>query len=386
MKNLYTKHEFLNAREEVLNEGLGKIFKGLWNSAVKLANKVKGSKEIKAAFDKYQKLVLDTFNKMQNIETVKTATPAATGQQPAPATAATAPATAPTTGQQPAAKESYQLNEAEAATADPTKITSAEDQKKQQEQQQGEQNQQERSNLANLKPDQIRNLSEKTTKRIEQLEQQFDTDVNNIVARLTKNPNYSSDKLKQFAVVMKNQLKSYIYDNWYQFYTKIGDQKKILEVTKAKKTNDANFKKSIQDLNTALGEKQQEMQIKSGVQYKYYSDANKADINIKVVGKALGQDEKGNPDEEHKTMWKVMNPESNKSFWIAPNAFKAERPKFEPGQTFTYTNKDNKTSEVEIVSTEKDAKGNALNPGMISVKFPSNNVLAVDSKRLKKLK
>ena len=43
MKNLYSKNEFLTLKQDdiLLNEGfLGKMFKSLWNSTVKLANKI----------------------------------------------------------------------------------------------------------------------------------------------------------------------------------------------------------------------------------------------------------------------------------------------------------------------------------------------------------
>jgi hypothetical protein len=354
MKNLYTKNEFLlHTKDEMLNEGLlGKAFKFLWSNAVKLAKKIKGSGEINKAYDKYKKLIDDAFNKMQNIEGAKMvagAPPESKEVKPANAgfehtnddklneAAPTPTPAAPTT---PAAATQVQA----AAPADKNKTDDT--------------NKQEASNLTNLKPEQIKKLADETTKRIEQLKTQFDTDVNNIITRLSKNADYSSDKLKQFSVVMKNQLNSYLYEQWYSFYTKIGDQKKILEITKIKKENEATYKKSIQELNTTLGEKNQTMQIKTGGQYKYYSDTNKAEITVNVVGKEIGKDEKNKPDAEHATMWKVTNPETNKSFWIAPNAFKSVVPKeikpkdFKVGPGYVYTDSNGKTSDAEVIEIQ----------------------------------
>lgn len=286
MKNLYTKNEFLNYRDEEINEGFN-IFKGLWNSAMKAANKIKGSKEITQIHDKYKGLIDETFNKMQNVESVRTAS---------------------------AKKENYEfLIEADVAAPEQPATAAKPAPAKE-----GDVN-----NLANLKPDQIKNLSKQTIARVDELKKQFDTDVNNVIAKLSKNPNYSSDKLKQFAVVMKNQLTNYIYDKWYNFYTQIGDQNKILEITKVKKENEVVYKKSIQDLNTKISEKQQELQVQKGSKYKYYSETNKGNINVQVVGSELGKDENGKPDvdKDHNNMWKVKT-DKGTTFWIAPSSFK----------------------------------------------------------------
>lgn len=377
MKNLYSKSEFLQILDnQIINEGLiSKIFKGLWQSVVKLSKKIKGSNEINAAYDKYKKMVDDAFNKMQNVETARTAT----GEPQKPE--ANTPVNA-------GFEHDNDNKLYEAPVADPTKITNPEEDKQKQQQQQ---NKQDTKNLVNLKPDQIKTLSEQTKKRIEQLQTQFDTDVNNIIIRLSKNPDYSSDKLKQFAVVMKNQLNSYVYDQWYSFYTKIGDQKKILEVTKIKKQNEATFKQSIQDLNTKLGEKQQQLQAGKGGQYIYYSNDNKADITVQIIGDELGKDENGNPDTanpDHNNMWKVMNPKTKNTFWVAPNAFKkvVKQPEKtnttitpKAGENYKYNGKD-----VKIIGFKND-RGEKVAKGNVFVLFTkSNNKMSVSIDQLQK--
>ena len=189
-----------------------------------------------------------------------------------------------------------------------------------------EQNTQEQKNLVNLTPEKLAEISKRTQARLDEIKKQFETEVNGIVARLSKNPDYSSDKLAKFSTVMKNQFNSYVYDQWYSFYQKAGDQKKLGELTKVKKENEAKFKKSLDELNTAISEKQQQVQVATGKKYTYFSKTNKKDIQIDVIGKALGQDEQGKQDTEnpeHNAMWKVKGPDGG-TFWVAPIAFKKE--------------------------------------------------------------
>jgi hypothetical protein len=189
-----------------------------------------------------------------------------------------------------------------------------------------EQNTQEQKNLTNLTPEKLAEISKKTQERLDEIKKQFETEVNGIVARLSKNPEYSSDKLSKFSIVMKNQFNSYVYDQWYNFYQKAGDQEKLVELTKSKKEAEAAFKKSLDELNTAIGEKQQQIQVTKGKKYTYFSKADNKDIEVDVIGKALGQDEKGQQDTakpEHNTMWKIKTAAGG-TFWIPPTAFKTE--------------------------------------------------------------
>jgi len=300
MKNLYTKNEFmsLHSGEEVLNEGLMSMFKSLWNSTVKLANKIKGSKEITAVYDKYAKLIDDAFAKMGNIGAASTATAPAS----APVTTTAATTLAPVT-------ESA-IYEAEVVPP----VQNAE-----------KQNNQEQKNLVNLTPEKIAQVAKLTENRIAELKKQFDGEINAIVARLSKNPNYSSGKLTQYSVVMKNQFNSYLYDKWYGFYQKAGDQKKLTELTKVKKENELKYKQSLDALNTQLGEKQQQLQAAKGKKFTYFSKKNNADIEVEVIGNALGQDENGQPNTEkpeYKNMWKVKSDKG--VFWISPSSFKKD--------------------------------------------------------------
>lgn len=341
MKNLYSKNEFLNLRQdELLNEGLiSKMFKSLWNNTIKLANKIKGSKEINAVYDKYKKLIDSTFAKMTNVETVgATVTPPAKPIKPAAPKPAT-PASGATND-----NFSFRLNEAAPVAAAPTEQQNTEEQKK----------------MVNLKPEQIKKLADTTTKRIEELKTQYSAEIDAIVKRLSKNPDYSSDKLTQFGVVMKNQFNSYLYDQWYSFYQKVGDQAKIVELTKTKKENEAQFRKSLDELNTKLGENKQQVDIKKGGQYSYHSKSLNKDVTVEIIGKALGQDEKGNPDTadtSHNNMWKVRNNETQKTFWLPASSFSkrvAVPADFKVGTTYKYTNKAGKIIDATVSEIKAD--------------------------------
>ena len=339
MKNLYSKNEFLNLRQdELLNEGLiGKMFKSLWNSTVKLANKIKGSKEINVVYDKYKKLVDSTFAKMTNVETVGAVTPGTTEPVPAPAPASG------TTNASFSFEGTDKLNEADIVPAPNQEKQNTEEQKK----------------MVNLKPEQIKKLADTTTKRIEELKKQYDAEVTAIVTRLSKNPNYSSDKLTQFGVVMKNQFNSYLYDQWYNFYQKVGDQKKVLELTKTKKENEAIFKKSLDELNTKLGENTQQADVKTGGKYSYHSKSLNKDVTVEIVGKALGKDEKGKADADtsHNNMWKVRNNDTQKTFWLPASSFskKVSVPAdFKVGTIYKYTNKAGKIIDATVSEVKAD--------------------------------
>jgi len=340
MKNLYSKNEFLNLKQEdeLLNEGfLGKMFKSLWNSTVKLANKIKGSKEINAVYDKYKKMVDDTFAKMTNVETVKGVNPEKPAETPAPASGAT--------------NASYsfsgvdKLNEADAtATATAPATAPVKETPEQQK------NTEEQKNMVHLTPEQIKNAADITTKRIEELKKQFETEINGIVTKLSKNPDYSSDKLTQFSLVMKNQFNSYMYEQWYGFYQKVGDKNKVLELTKTKKESDLAFKKSLDELNSKLGEQQEQVQVKKGTEYTYFSKKNNADINVQVMGE-LGKDEKGVEDPQNKGNYKVKSVKTGTMFWVPASAIKTKviKPKdFKVGSEYTYTNEEGKTSQATV--------------------------------------
>lgn len=314
MKNLYSKNEFLTLQkeDEMLNEGwIGKMFKGLWNNVMKLSNKVKGSKEINTVYDKYKKSVDDIFSKIGSAEVAS----AAVGTL-------TPTSTTPTTAN---ASFNYNGNDIllnEDATLPFTGTTATPDQQ----QQVKKKSSAEEKNLVNLTPEKIAKVAKITEERVNQLKKQFEGEVDAIVKRLSKNPEYSSDKLNAYSIVMKNQFNTYCFDQWWGIYQKAGDQKKITELTKVKKENELKFKQAIDALNTKLGEKQQQQVIESGKKYTYYSETNKKDIEVTVFGKAIGQDENGTPDTtdpDHKNMWKVKT-DSNNTFWIPASSFKAE--------------------------------------------------------------
>jgi hypothetical protein len=314
MKNLYSKNEFLTIHKdgEILNENfIGKMFKGLLNSVIKLANKVKGSKEINAVYDKYKKNIDTTFAKVANVGAAETVS------NVAPSTPITTPASG-TTQNSSFNFVGNKLNEA-TATANPATTPPVEtaDQKKQ--------NTTEQKNLVNLTPEKIAKVAKLTEDQIEKLRTQFNGEIDAIVKRLSKNPDYSSDKLTAYSTVMKNQFNTYVFDQWWGIYQKAGDQKKLTELTKTKKENELKFKQAVDALNTKLGEKSTQVTVTSGTKYKYDSTTQGKEIEVTVLGKAIGQDENGAPDTtkpEHKGMWKVKSDKGE--FWVAPSALKAE--------------------------------------------------------------
>lgn len=353
MKNLYTRNEFL-AQEQMLNEGfISKIFKSLWQGVVKLAKKIKGSSEINKVYDKYKNALDQAFAKLKNIDVAGTASATAKPEQPVEATAKT---------------ESV-LNEAdEAPVIDEEK------------------NKEEQKNLVNLDKNKIAKVSKITEDRVAELKTQFTKEIDGIVAKLSKNPDYSSDKLTQYANVMKNQFNSYLYDQWYGFYKNAGDQNKVLELTKLKKESDVNFKKSLDELNAKLGEQQKEVQVKKGKTYIYFSKNNNRDINVQVIGTELGKDEKGQPDttnKEHDTMWKVKS--AGATFWIPAGEFKKEvvpektmvkKQDIKVGNQYIYTKKDGQPGTATVVKGDDgnpiiDANNNVTVSGG-KTQFPIN--------------
>ena len=311
MKNLYTKGEFLTLRNEseMINENfIGKMFKGLWGSVVKLSKSIKGSKEINTVYDKYKKEADTAFAKFGNIGTAEATNSAIKANTP---TTPTAPASGGTTAVVDNIniniKSEYSINEADAVPDPETE----------------KQNTGQQKTLANLTPEKLAEISKLTKTRIEEIKKQFETEINGIVARLSKNPDYSSDKLAKYSTVMKNQFNSYIYDQWYGVYQKGGDQKKLAEITKSKKEAETAFKNALEAANSAISEKQ--IEIKPESEYLYRNSKGK-NITVKVIGKALGKNEADQDTTvpEHKTMWKVESaPKEGETegarFWLAPS-------------------------------------------------------------------
>ena len=124
---------------------------------------------------------------------------------------------------------------------------------------------------------------------------------------------------------MKNQFNSYLYDQWYGFYQKAGDQDKLTELTTAKKENEAKFKQSIDLLNTKLGEESKQIEVKKGGKYTYHSKTKNADVTVTVLSAGLGTDENGKVDNtkpEYKGMYKVKSDKD--VFWVSPSALKSK--------------------------------------------------------------
>lgn len=342
MKNLYSRNEFLNIKfqEEMINEGfLSKIFKSLWQGVVKLAKKIKGTNEINKIYDKYKNLLDQTFSKLKNLDVAGSANVAANPKIEIEKQNA-----------------SFLYNEKEKFLNEADEAPVIDD----------EQNKEEQKKLVNLDKNKIDKVTKITEDRVTELKGQFTKEIDSIVAKLSKNPEYSSDKLQQYANVMKNQFNSYLYDQWYGFYQNAGDKNKVLELTKLKKESDVNFKKSLDELNAKLGEQQKEVQVKKGKTYTYFSKNNNRDIEVQVIGTELGKDEKGQLDatnKEHNTMWKVKS--AGATFWIPPSEFKKEiipqktmvkKQDIKVGDQYIYTKKDGQPGIATIV------KGNDGNP------------------------
>jgi len=329
MKNLYTKNEFLNLKQDdMINEGfIGKMFKSLWQGVVKLSKKIKGTKAIDQIYDKYKNLLDQAYNKFANVSSA--------GQVTKPATAVKQPVTANTN-----ATSESKINE---------EVT------------------EEQGNLANLTPEKIAEIAKLIQNRITELKKQFENDVNQIIAKLSKNPDYASDKLALYSTVKKNEFSSYAFDQLYNFYQKSGDKTKLTELITVKKQNDLKFKKSIDELNSKLGEQQEEQVIARGKRYKYHSEKQGKDIVVQVIGKELGKDEKGvedTIDPDHKTMWKVKTDKG--SFWLPASALKEEVKKPKTEKIASIKIEDIKVGD-QYAYTPKDKNGNFLDSRIVTV-------------------
>jgi len=321
MKNLYSKNEFLNIKkdEEILNEGwIGKLFKGLYASVVKLSKSIKGGKEIDVVYDKYIKEINVAFSKFGNIGTAEATNAAIKNTNVAPATGGTNRVVDNINITQELSQELFE------ADATPP-VDTPEDQAK---------NTEEQKTLATLTPQKLEEISKLTKIRIEELKKELETAINTIVSKLSKNPDYSSDKLSKYATIKKNEFNSYVYNQWYGIYQKTGDQEKLKAIVESKKKAEAALKQSIDQINSNISETQ--LEIKPDVTYSYKNSEGN-DIQVKVIGRAVGKNEANlnttNP--EHKTMWKVGKTddqivtikldeiEPNVRFWVAPSALKA---------------------------------------------------------------
>ena len=166
-----------------------------------------------------------------------------------------------------------------------------------------------------------------TKKRIDELKTEFTKSIDMIVSKLSKNPDYSSDKLKQYAEVQKNAFNSYVYELWYKFYKKVGDKKKILNLTKIKKENDLRYKKSFNELKSKMAEKDKTIDIFTDGQYLYKNCKGKT-ITVNVIGTGLGKDEHGKTDNtkpDYSDMWQVES--GGETFWVSPSSLKPKEKK-----------------------------------------------------------
>ena len=373
MKNLYTKNEFLTLHNdgEMINEGfLGNLFKSLFANTVKLGKKIKGSKEINAVYDKYKKLIDSTFAKMGNVGHAENAVNTAAKPTAEPAKVEPVKQQKQTITKQPVSKQKQTTNappatatsesaiyEAEVAAAQPASQPVAQDT-----------NTTEQKNLVNLSPEKLAKAAKLTEDRVTELKKQFETEINAIITKLSKDPQYTSDELNQYSVVMKNQFNSYVFEQWYGLYQKSGDQNKLTELTTAKKESDAKLKQSLDLLNTKLGEESKQIEVKKGGKYTYHSKSQNKDITVSVLSAGLGTDENGKVDKtkpEYKGMYKVKSGEN--VFWVSPSALKgtvkaikepikAEKIKPEVGQTYKYTNLAGDEVDVKVTKMSKDPK------------------------------
>ena len=118
-----------------------------------------------------------------------------------------------------------------------------------------------------------------------------------------------------------------------------------------------------------MGEKSAQVTIKSGSKYKYDSTTQGKEIDVEVVGKALGQDENSKPDTtkpEHKNMWKVKSDKGE--FWVAPTALKSEvgaKTQITAGETYKYTLKSNNQEvDATVVALLPNNQAKITYPGM----------------------
>jgi len=394
MKNLYSKNEFMILREEgdMINEGIGGFFKKMWQGVMKLANKIKGSGEINKTYDKYEAEINKTFSNLMNIEASKIG-----GEKKQ--TTIEPNDEAQETDVQPTEKLErvvVRINEAEgeesiggaikARAKDEfgkakNKVINKISGKGNEEEVEKTTNDSDISSLSNLSKEQIKNLTQQTRKRIEELKTQFVSEVNSTIERLSKNADYSSSKLKQFGRVTVNKLQGYIYDKWYAFYTELGDDKTILKITELKKKGEIEYKKSIEQLKSSLSEQESELEISPEGEYVYTNKDNETS-NVKIIGSKKGVDEGGNDITGKEDSWQVETDKGAK-FWATPSTLsKKEEVKKEGvakedikvGDTFSYTPKGKKDPVlVKIIAGENgEPTFNELEDGDVLVATDKN--------------
>lgn len=321
MKNLYTKKEFIaSINEQSLNEGL-------WSWIKKGIKAKKGAKMIDDLVAKYNVEIDKAFNSLQNVEAPKMINKEFASYKYS------------TEGIITEADFGFGKPKSEPETFDPDSPETA------------TKNTEEVKDLVNLKPEQIKTLTEQVKKRISDLGERFIEEVNGVIAKLNKNPKYSSEGLKEYAKTKRFEMMDRIYQKWYDFYKKIGNTEKIKEVNKIKVNNQMELKKSIRELQNQIkseadtAEKEQKQKddlaskesdeefrkstedtsvpkIKKGAKYLYNSQKYGRDINVYVAANKLGVDENGQKDDAHLKHVRVKS-DDEKYFWVIPSDLQA---------------------------------------------------------------
>jgi hypothetical protein len=317
MKNLYTKKQFIvSINEQPLNEGL-------WSWIRKGIKAKRGAKLIDDLVAKYNQEIDKAFNSLQNVEAPKMASKEFANYK------------YPTEGIIMEASFGFGKSNDEPEAFDPDSPETA------------TKNTEEVKDLVNLKPEQIKTLTEQVKKRISDLGNRFIEEVNGVIAKLNKDPKYSSEGLKEYAKTKRYEMMDRIYQKWYEFYKKIGNTEKIKEVNKIKVNNQIELKKSITELQnqikseTDAADKEQKQKdelsskesdeefrksteeeavpkIKKGAKYLYNSKTYDKDINVFVVSSKLGVDENGQKDDAHSKHVRVKS-DDEKYFWVIPS-------------------------------------------------------------------
>lgn len=277
MKNLYTKNEFLELhQEEILNEGLlGKLFKNIGN----LYDKVKGGKELKIKVEEYKKKLKSIFDGMANAETEKIA--AANESLILEAgeinqTTNTQSAKPQHSKQQPVKPQQPAKQQTKTEIIKPTE-------------QPNQPNQPEQKNV--LSKEQLKQKIENSKKRIEELKKNFNNEIDALKRKYTKEDGTISKKLEYSMVVAKNDLSDFVYQQWEDFYGKIGNQKAIQEIQKQRALVTKEMKKNTEALKRMVeGGDIIQKKFEIGQKYKYTTTEGEAtEITIKEIDPNTGK-------------------------------------------------------------------------------------------------
>lgn len=256
MKNLYSYKEFLNEKNNVLNEGL---FKNIFKSIGRLAKSIKGSNAITSIIDKSKKDIEPIFKKWE--ESLK---------------------------QSKAAKNEskiYEQLEDSTVDTDDTATTNTDVQS-------------------------LKDLNKLYIEKINTIIKRTKRDVKKTLTNLQKNN--PSNKLSSFADLQMDVFEDEMFAKKEKLFLSTGNKEAVSKIQNERKKLEQNIKEKQKKLKNTLSAKEQEsdqaITPKKGNKYMYDSESLNKKIEIEIVSDK--SDDKG--------YWKVKNIENDKEFNVDP--------------------------------------------------------------------